>query len=247
MIERGLKQRMTALNLFLKDIYHERKILRDRRHSRGADLQRETFPPADDRLQGPTDAYVNVMRHRSRSGCLRAVHGTRRQSARAQRRLVHAGEPGSDETALPELFRQCGVQLIEQYSQALLSTLRSLAPQGSSQGSEPIVLLTPGVYNSAYFEHAFLARQMGIELVEGRDLVVHDNIVYMRTTAGLRRVDVIYRRMDDDFSIRWRFARTRPGLARTFQCLSRGQCQHGERARHRRRRRQSHLCLRAGA
>jgi uncharacterized circularly permuted ATP-grasp superfamily protein len=93
------------------------------------------------------------------------------------------------------------VQPIEHYGQALLSTLRSLTPQGSPRGtSEPtIVLLTPGVFNSAYFEHAFLARQMGIELVEGRDLVVHDNFVYMRTSAGLRRVDVIYRRIDDDF------------------------------------------------
>jgi uncharacterized circularly permuted ATP-grasp superfamily protein len=86
---------------------------------------------------------------------------------------------------------------IEHYPQALLAHLRGLAPQGCS---DPVIaLLTPGVFNSAYFEHAFLARQMGIELVEGRDLVTHDNFVYMRTTAGLRRVDVIYRRIDDDF------------------------------------------------
>jgi uncharacterized circularly permuted ATP-grasp superfamily protein len=97
----------------------------------------------------------------------------------------------------PALFRKYGVRPIEQYSQMLLSTLRSLAPDG--RGDPTIVLLTPGVYNSAYYEHAFLARQMGIELVEGRDLVVHDNVVYMRTTRGLQRVDVIYRRVDDDF------------------------------------------------
>ena len=97
----------------------------------------------------------------------------------------------------PRTFRECGVAPIEHYPQALLATLRSLAPQGCN---EPVIaLLTPGVFNSAYFEHAFLARQMGIELVEGRDLVTHDNFVYMRTTAGLRRVDVIYRRIDDDF------------------------------------------------
>jgi uncharacterized circularly permuted ATP-grasp superfamily protein len=97
----------------------------------------------------------------------------------------------------PGAFRQCGVEPIDHYPQALLATLRALAPQGCS---EPVIaLLTPGVFNSAYFEHAFLARQMGIELVEGRDLVTHDNFVYMRTTAGLRRVDVIYRRIDDDF------------------------------------------------
>jgi uncharacterized circularly permuted ATP-grasp superfamily protein len=97
----------------------------------------------------------------------------------------------------PQLFRTYGVQPIEHYTQLLLSTLRSLAPEGRHDPT--IVLLTPGVYNSAYFEHTYLARQMGIELVEGRDLVIHDNIVYMRTTAGLKRVDVIYRRVDDDF------------------------------------------------
>ena len=97
----------------------------------------------------------------------------------------------------PLLFRSYAVRPIEHYTQALLSTLRSIAPEGRPEPT--IVLLTPGVYNSAYFEHTYLARQMGIELVEGRDLVIHDNVVYMRTTAGLKRVDVIYRRVDDDF------------------------------------------------
>jgi len=97
----------------------------------------------------------------------------------------------------PTLFRKYSVRPIEQYSQVLLSTLRSLAPDGRHDPT--VVLLTPGVYNSAYYEHAYLARQMGIELVEGRDLVVHDNHVFMRTTNGLQRIDVIYRRVDDDF------------------------------------------------
>jgi uncharacterized circularly permuted ATP-grasp superfamily protein len=97
----------------------------------------------------------------------------------------------------PTLFSGYGVRSIDQYGQALLATLKTLAPK---QDTDPVVvLLTPGVYNSAYFEHTFLARQMGVELVEGRDLLVHNNIVYMRTTAGLQRVDVIYRRVDDDF------------------------------------------------
>jgi uncharacterized circularly permuted ATP-grasp superfamily protein len=95
----------------------------------------------------------------------------------------------------PSLFENYNVRPIDHYGQTLLNTLRALSPHPDPT----IVLLTPGVFNSAYFEHTFLARQMGIELVEGRDLVVHDNIVYMRTTAGLRRVDVIYRRIDDDF------------------------------------------------
>ena len=98
----------------------------------------------------------------------------------------------------PQLFSSYGVRPIEHYPQVLLSTLRSLAPEGRPEPN--IVLLTPGVFNSAYFEHTYLARQMGIDLVEGRDLVTHDNIVYMRTTDGLKRVDVIYRRVDDDFS-----------------------------------------------
>jgi len=97
----------------------------------------------------------------------------------------------------PQLFRSYNVRPIEQYTQLLLGTLRSLAPEGRLEPN--IVLLSPGVFNSAYYEHAYLARQMGIELVEGRDLVTHDNVVYMRTTIGLRRVDVIYRRVDDDF------------------------------------------------
>jgi uncharacterized circularly permuted ATP-grasp superfamily protein len=97
----------------------------------------------------------------------------------------------------PALFSSYNVRPIDHYGQALLATLRALAP--SYRPDPTIVLLTPGVYNSAYYEHTFLARQMGIELVEGRDLIVHNNIVYMRTTAGLRRVDVIYRRIDDDF------------------------------------------------
>jgi uncharacterized circularly permuted ATP-grasp superfamily protein len=97
----------------------------------------------------------------------------------------------------PLLFNSYVVRPIDHYGQALLTTLRALAP--SHQTDPTIVLLTPGVFNSAYFEHTFLARQMGIALVEGRDLFVHDNVVYMRTTAGPQRVDVIYRRVDDDF------------------------------------------------
>jgi uncharacterized circularly permuted ATP-grasp superfamily protein len=100
----------------------------------------------------------------------------------------------------PTLFRDYGVCPVDHYAQALLATLRALTPPNFYGRHEPtVVLLTPGVFNSAYFEHTFLAQQMGIELVEGRDLLVHDNVVYMRTTAGLRRVDVIYRRVDDDF------------------------------------------------
>jgi len=97
----------------------------------------------------------------------------------------------------PHTFREAGVRPVERYPDLLLSTLKSMADQ--TRSNPQIVVLTPGVYNSAYYEHAYLARLMGVPLVEGRDLTVHDNRVYMRTTAGLRRVDVIYRRVDDDF------------------------------------------------
>jgi len=95
------------------------------------------------------------------------------------------------------LFERYGVLGIDQYPQELLAALRTVAPAAAS--APTVVLLTPGVLNSAYFEHSFLARQMGIELVEGRDLLCHDDVVYMRTTQGLQRVDVVYRRVDDDF------------------------------------------------
>ena len=196
-IELGLKQRVTALNLFLKDVYHERRILKDgiipgeiiytckhfRRQMRGVKVPRDVYVSVcgTDLVRVPDAKFVVLEDN------LRVPSGVSYMltSRKAMKQIF------------PALFRKCAVRPIEHYSQALLSTLRSLAPEGRS--SPTIVLLTPGVYNSAYFEHTYLARQMGIELVEGRDLVVHDNMVYMRTTSGLQRVDVIYRRVDDDF------------------------------------------------
>ena len=145
----------------------------------------------------------------------------------------------------PGLFQRYDVRPIDHYGQALLSTLRALAPM---QRPDPtIVLLTPGVYNSAYFEHTFLARQMGIELVEGRDLFVHDNVVYMRTTGGPQRVDVIYRRVDDDFLDPLAFRRdSQLGVAGLFNAYRAGNVSLANADRHRRRRRQGDLRLRAG-
>ena len=207
----------------------------------------QAFPPRDARRSRcRSDAYVTVCGTdliRMPDG---RVRGAGRQSARAQRRLLHAGQPRRDEAHFPGALPQ-----LRRAADRALSRRRCCPPcaRWRREGRAPmptIVLLTPGVYNSAYFEHAFLARQMGIELVEGRDLVVHDNIVYMRTTAGLRRVDVIYRRIDDDFIDPLVFrARFDAGRARPVQRLSRRQCHAGQRARHRRRRRQGRLCLRA--
>ena len=144
----------------------------------------------------------------------------------------------------PLLFQEHEVRPVDHYPTELLQILRSVAPRGGDRPT--IVLLTPGIYNSAYFEHSFLAQQMGIELVEGRDLVVDADVVYMKTIRGLRRVDVIYRRIDDDFLDPLAF---RPDSvarrARADGRLPRRQRGARERGRQRRRRRQGGLRLRA--
>ena len=196
-IERGLTQRITALNLFLKDVYHEARIIEEgvvpakivytckhyRREMRGIKVPRDVYVTVvgTDLIRTPEGNFVVLEDN------LRVPSGVSYMLT-SRRVMKHI---------FPTLFRKCRVRPIEQYSQVLLSALKSLVPEGRTEPT--VVLLTPGSYNSAYFEHTYLARQMGIELVEGRDLLVHDNIVYMRTTFGLQRVDVIYRRIDDDY------------------------------------------------
>ncbi len=196
-IERGLTQRITALNLFLNDVYHEAKIIEDgvvpgyivytckhyRREMRGIKVPHDIYISVvgTDLIRTPEGKFVVLEDN------LRVPSGV--SYMLTSRRVM--------KQIFPSLFQKARVRPIEQYSQVLLSTLRHLAPE--SRSNPTVVLLTPGPYNSAYFEHTYLARQMGIELVEGRDLVVHDNVVYMRTTFGLKRVDVIYRRIDDDY------------------------------------------------
>jgi uncharacterized circularly permuted ATP-grasp superfamily protein len=196
-LEHGLTQRLTAINLFLKDIYHQGRILAEgvvprelvhsckhfRREMRGVDVHR--------------DIYVSVAGTdlvRLESGEFVVLEDNLRVPSGVSYMLTNRE---ITKRVLPGLFDRYKVAPVAHYGQALLSTLRALAP--SSRPDPTFVVLTPGVGNSAYFEHAFLARQMGVALVEGRDLLVHDNIVYMRTTAGLKRIDVIYRRVDDDF------------------------------------------------
>ena len=199
-IERGLTQRLTALNMFLRDIYHEGRILSEgvvprelvysckhfRREMRGLNVPRDVYVSicGTDLVRLPDGNFVVLEDN------LRVPSGV--SYMLANRKALKA--------VFPKMFRDYGVCPIDHYPQALLATLRSLIPENCKFSQDPvIVLLTPGVSNSAHFEHTFLAQQMGIELVEGRDLLVHDNVVYMRTTAGPRRVDVIYRRVDDDF------------------------------------------------
>jgi uncharacterized circularly permuted ATP-grasp superfamily protein len=196
-IEKGLTQRITALNLFLGDIYNEGRILNDGIVPREIVFSCKHFRREMRGLQVPRNVYVAVVGSdliRLPSGEFVVLEDNLRVPSGVSYMLTNRRVM---KRIFPQLFLRYGVRPIEHYTQALLSTLRSLSPEGRPEPT--IVLLSPGVFNSAYFEHAYLARQMGIELVEGRDLVTHDNIVYMRTTTGLRRVDVIYRRVDDDF------------------------------------------------
>ncbi len=196
-LERGLTQRLTAINLFLKDVYHEGRILAEgvvprdlvhscrhyRREMRGVNLHRDIYVSvAGTDLVRLEDGRFVVLEDN-----LRVPSGVSYMLANRE----------VTKRVFPALFDRYRVAPIAQYGQMLLATLRAQAPPNISDPT--FVVLTPGVGNSAYFEHAFLAREMGVALVEGRDLLVHDNVVYMRTTAGLKRVDVIYRRVDDDF------------------------------------------------
>ncbi len=197
-LERGLKQRLTALNLFLHDIYHDQKILNDgvvpRELVVGAVNYRPQFRYADP----PGGIYVHICG----SDLIRDVDGTYRvleDNLRTPSGVSYVLENRIILTrTFPSLFRDLAVRPVDHYTTQLLANLCELAPAGR-EANPNVVLLTPGVYNSAYFEHSFLAQQLGIELVEGRDLFCDDNIVYMKTTRGPQRVDVIYRRVDDDF------------------------------------------------
>ena len=196
-VEAGLTQRITALNLFLQDIYHGGRILNDGVVPRELVYTCKYFRRQMRGLKVPKGVYIAVTGTdliRDLDGNFTVLEDNLRVPSGVSYMLTGRQVM---KRIFPKVFRQSGVLPIEGYPQALLQSLNALAPEGRDEPN--IVLLTPGVFNSAYFEHTFLARQMGIELVEGRDLIVHDNIVYMRTTSGLTRVDVIYRRIDDDF------------------------------------------------
>ena len=196
LIERGLRQRLEALNLFLADVYGPARCLAD--EVIPVDLVRDC-PQYRIEMRGvevPHGNYVSVCGTdliRTHDGFLVLEDNLRVPSGvsymLANRRAV--------KTSLRNLFRDHRVRGIEHYGLLLRQTLAELAPPGISDPC--IVLLTPGIHNSAFYEHIFLAREMGVELVQGEDLVVHNGFVYMRTTGGLQRVDVIYRRIDDDF------------------------------------------------
>jgi uncharacterized circularly permuted ATP-grasp superfamily protein len=196
-LETGLKQRIYALNQFLADVYSQQKILQDKVIPREVIYSSKGFLKQCMGLQPPGGIWCHItgtdlVRHKDGSWYvlednLRCPSGV--SYVLENRRVM--------KNTLPVVFETMQIQPVEDYPSHLLETLLNLAP---SHLSDPtVVVLTPGIYNSAYFEHSFLAQQMGVELVEGRDLVVADGYLQMRTTKGLKRVDVVYRRIDDDF------------------------------------------------
>jgi uncharacterized circularly permuted ATP-grasp superfamily protein len=196
-IEAGLTQRITALNLFLKDIYNDQKILKDKIIPEYIVKQSKHFRKEMIGLKTPRDIYIHVCGTdlvRNSDGQFYVLE----DNARCPSGVSYVLENRHTlRRVFPNLFERYGVRPVEQYPHELLKMLQYIAPR--DKPNPTIAVLTPGIYNSAYFEHSYLAQQMGVEIVEGRDLIVQDRNVYMRTTRGLKQVDVIYRRIDDDF------------------------------------------------
>jgi uncharacterized circularly permuted ATP-grasp superfamily protein len=197
LIEAGLVQRITALNQFLWDVYHEQHILRDGVVPARLVLQGSSFRREFVGANVPRRIYIHICGTdliRAADGSYLVLEDNGRTPSGVSYMLQNRQVL---KRVFPTLFNDYDVLPNDEYPAALLDVLQYIAPE--SAATPTIVLLSPGMYNSAYFEHSFLAQRMGIELVEGRDLVVDSNRVFMRTTRGLQRVDVIYRRIDDDF------------------------------------------------
>src|SRR6478672_473977 len=194
----GLEQRVKAINAYIRDVYGRREILRAGILPEDLVFQNPVFRPEMNGQKVPHDIYVHV----AGIDIVRVDADTfyvLEDNARTPSGVSYMLENREIMLRLfPELFARHRIAPVENYPDELLATLKSIAPASAS--SDPnVVLLTPGVYNSAYYEHSFLADKLGVELVEGRDLLVKGEVVYMRTTEGLKRVDVVYRRIDDDF------------------------------------------------
>ena len=196
-IKRGVAQRVRALNRFVEDVYHERGIVNEGIVPWELVVTRPNFARAAHRIRPPGGVWCHV------SGCdlVRDTDGSWKvleDNVRTPSGISYVLENRIAMSRLvPDLFDRYSVRPVNDYPSLLLDALRAVAPGGGEQPT--VVVWTPGSANSAYFEHAFLARQMGVELVEASDLVVRDTTVFMRTTRGLSRVDAIYRRIDDDF------------------------------------------------
>jgi len=197
LIERGLKQRVRALNLFVHDVYHQRQILKDGIVPTELVLGASGYRRELHGIEVARDIYIHI----SGIDLIRDEHGkylVLEDNCRTPSGVSYVLKNRQVmKEVFPLLFQQYDVQPIDDYASNLRAMLRYVAPGGIQDPT--IVVLTPGVFNSAYYEHSFLARQMGVELVEGRDLVFENGQISMRTTRGLQRIDVIYRRVDDDF------------------------------------------------
>ncbi len=197
-LEKGLEQRIQALNLFLHDIYHDQKIIKDGIVPRDILESAKHYRKEIIGMDVPNDIYIHICGTdiiRDDKGAYLVLEDSGRSPSGVSYMLENRQ---AMKKAFPRFFQKMGIRPIMDYSAHLLDALKHIAPKNALN---PVVaVLTPGVYNSAYFEHCFLARQMGVEIVEGRDLTVEkDDCVYMRTTEGLKKVDVLYRRIDDDF------------------------------------------------
>jgi uncharacterized circularly permuted ATP-grasp superfamily protein len=200
-LEAGLTQRVSALQRFIKDVYHGQEILKAGVVPAEQVLSNAQFRPEMKGVAVPGDVYshiagIDIVRAGNADGS--GTYYVLEDNLRVPSGVSYMLENRKMMMRLfPELFAIHRIAPVAHYPDLLLETLRTVAPAGVNEPA--VVVLTPGMYNSAYFEHAFLAQQMGVELVEGQDLFVRDGFVYMRTTQGPRRVDVIYRRVDDDF------------------------------------------------
>jgi len=197
-IERGLTQRVIALNLFLQDIYGQQRILKERKIPRSLICSCKHFHREMIGVEVPRGIYTHIagidLVRCSKTGNFLVLE----DNVRTPSGVSYVLENRQVMTrTFPEAFQSYEVLPVHHYPTELCRILRTLSPRGEANAQ--VVLLTPGIYNSAYFEHSFLAQQMGVELVEGRDLIVDAGVVYMKTIHGLRRVDVIYRRVDDDY------------------------------------------------
>ena len=200
-MEKGLVQRVSALNAFIHDVYHEQNIIKAGVVPADQIIRNAQFRPEMVGVDVPNHIYshiagVDIVRAPNAQG--EGEYYVLEDNLRVPSGVSYMLEDRKMMMRLfPELFSQNRVAPVAPYPDLLLETLRASSPAHTAEPT--VVVLTPGMYNSAYFEHAFLAQQMGVELVEGQDLFVKDGFVYMRTTRGPRRVDVIYRRVDDDF------------------------------------------------
>jgi uncharacterized circularly permuted ATP-grasp superfamily protein len=196
-LERGIAQRVRALNAFVRDVYHDERIIREGRISRELVYSSKHFNREMIGVDVARDIYVHV----SGIDLIRDERGeflVLEDNCRTPSGISYVLENRDVlKRGFPDLFANYAVSPVDDYPTRLLDVLRHVAPRGNERPN--IVVLTPGIYNSAYFEHTLLARRMGVELVEGRDLIVVDNVVYLKTTRGFERVDVIYRRVDDDY------------------------------------------------